>query len=71
MAIAFPLPTCVLPVLALPPLPPVAVAFPPFDSLLPCETFESFCCSVGDPLGPLAELLCPAWALLEAFELPP
>jgi hypothetical protein len=61
------LPSCVLPVLALPPLPPYASALPPYASLLPWWIVDSFSCwdpepPFGQPLlqpsdGPLGQLL--------------
>ena len=64
---AFPLKYWVLPVSALPPLPPVASALPPVAWLSPWLTVDSFSCSeleppFGQPLwqpsgGPLGQLL--------------
>ena len=68
---ALPLPTCVLPVLALPPLPPFAVAFPPVESLLPCSTTDSFSCSDPEPEWAAGRVACSTVALLEALALPP
>ena len=82
-AAALELPSCVLPVSALPPLPPYALALPPYASLSPWSIVDSFSCS--DPEfwwqqgllppqeSPEPELWFswPTWALLEALALPP
>jgi len=50
MTTLLPLPTCWLPVEALPPLPPVAVALPPWAVLLPWLVDELFDWLDDEPL---------------------